>query len=73
VLMLHAAWRDWNAVSHGQRINSATHGPSIPFPAALVGIFNFCYRWGGGSSCGAGLVLAILAVVVPCTLSDLFV
>jgi hypothetical protein len=62
VLMLYAAWRDWNAASNGQWINSATPGSSIPFPA-LVGIWN--YRWGG--SYGAGLVLAIVAVVVACT------
>jgi hypothetical protein len=69
VLMLHAAWRDWNAVNNGPRTNSATPGPSIPFPA-LVGIWN--YRWGGG--CGAGLVLAVVAMVVACcTLGDIFV
>jgi hypothetical protein len=67
VLMLHAAWRDWNAVSNGPRTNSATPGASIPFPA-LVGIWN--YRWDG--VCGAGLVLVVFAVVA-CTLGDLFV
>jgi hypothetical protein len=66
VLMLHAAWRDWNAANNGQRTNSATPGASIPFPA-LVGIWN--YRWGGG--CEAGLVLAVVAVLVVCTLGDL--
>jgi hypothetical protein len=65
VLMLHAAWRDWNAVNNGPRINSATSGPSIPFPA-LVGIRNY-HRWGG--SYGAGLVLAVGAVVVACTVT----
>jgi hypothetical protein len=72
VLMLYAAWRDWDAVSsNGQRTNSATHGPSpIPFPAAVVvGIWNYCYRWGGGGCGGAGqLVLSVVAVVVACTL-----
>ena len=65
MLMLDAAWRDWHAVlsnvSSGRRTNSATPGPSIPFP--LVGIF----RWIGGY--GAGLVLA----VVVCIFGDLFV
>jgi len=70
VLMLHAAWRDWNVVSNGARINSATPGPSNPF-RALVGFWNYRYSWGGG--CGAGLVLAVVAVVVACTLGDLFV
>ncbi len=64
VLMLHAAWRDWNAVNNGGRTNSATPGPPIPF-TALVGIWNYHYRWGGG--CGAGLVLAVVAVVVAYT------
>jgi hypothetical protein len=71
VLMLHAAWRDWNAASNGGRTNSATPGPSIPFPA-LASIWN--YRWGGSCGAQAGPVLAVLAVVVACTtLGDLFV
>src|SRR6267154_1755838 len=44
VLMLHAAWRDWNAAS--ARSNSATPGPSIPF-RALEGFWNYRYSWGG--------------------------
>jgi hypothetical protein len=70
VLMLHAAWRDWNTANNGPRTNSATPGASIPFPA-LVGIWN--YRWDG--VCGAGVVLVVFAVVVTvaCTLGDLFV
>lgn len=64
VLMLHAAWRNWNAVSDGQRINSATHGSSIPFPA-LVDLRNS--RWAG--SYEAGLILAFVTVVVACTVT----
>jgi hypothetical protein len=45
--------------------------PSIPFPA-LVGIWNYRYRWGGGSCADAGLVLAVVAVVVACTLGVQF-
>jgi hypothetical protein len=41
--------------------------PSIPFPA-LVGIWNYRYRCGGGGCGDAGLVLAVVAVVVACTL-----
>jgi hypothetical protein len=70
VLMLDAAWRDWNAASNGARTSSATPGPSIPF-RALVGFWNYRYSWGG--SCGAGLVLAVVVVVVACILGDLFV
>ena len=74
--MLHAAWRDWNVASNGPRTtshNSATPqaGPSNSFPAALVGIWIHRYRWGG--VCEAGLALAVIAVAVACTLSDLFV
>jgi hypothetical protein len=69
VLMLHAAWRDWNAVSNGTRTSSATPGPSIPF-RALVGFWNYSYSWGGG--CGAGLGLAVVTVVA-CILGDLSV
>lgn len=70
MLMLDAAWRDWNAVTNGARVNSATPGPSIPF-RALVGFWNYRYSSGGG--CGAGLVLAVVVVVVACILGDLFV
>jgi hypothetical protein len=58
----------WSVMAHGS--NSATPGPSNPF-RALVGFWNYRYSWGGG--CGAGLVLAVVAVVVACTLGDLFV
>ena len=72
--MLQAAWRDWNAVSNGARTNSATPGPSIPF-RALVGFWKYRYSWGGDCcGCGdAGLVLAVVAVVVTCILGDLSV
>ena len=70
MLMLDAAWRDWHAVisnvssSGPGRANSATPGPSIPFP--LIGIF-WNYRRSGG--CGTVLVLAVVA----CIFGDLFV
>ena len=70
VLILHAAWRDWNAVGNGPRTSSAA--PSRPFPAALVGIWNYRYRCGGGYG-DTGLVLAVVAVVISCIFGDLFV
>ncbi len=75
VLMLHAAWRDWNAAGNGPWTSSAAPSgrPSILFPASLVGIWNYRYRWGGGDCGDAGLMLAVVAVVVACTVRDLFV
>ena len=70
VLILHAAWRDWNAAGNGARTNSAGF-PSIPFPA-LVRIWSYIYCWAGGGY-GAGLVLAVFTTALACTLSDLFV
>ena len=68
-LMLHAAWRDWNAVGSASRSHSPSATSfgrrSITFPADL-GIWN--------SRCDAGLVLAVVGVAVTCTfLGDLLV
>jgi hypothetical protein len=65
VLMLDAAWRDWNAVRNGPRVNSAIPGPCIPFLGLVV---NWIHHWGG-----AGPVLVVVVVVVACTLNDLLV
>ncbi len=66
MLMLHAAWRDWNAVStNGPRVNSAIPGLCIPFLGPVV---TWIHHWGG-----AGPVLVVAVVVVAYTLNDLLV
>ncbi|KAH9965080.1 Six-hairpin glycosidase-like protein [Russula compacta] len=60
-LMLHAAWRDWSAAGSPGAANSAP----LSAPASAWRL-----HWGRGT--GAGVpVLAVVGLVVACTLSDL--
>ena len=62
--MLHAAWSDWNAANGHKSTSSAVMPrPAISFPTFI---------W---SSCGGAgpLLLAVIAVVMTCTLGDIFV
>ena len=76
MLTLHASWRDRNALSNAPHTKSLTSSgrASIPFAPALVGIWNYNYRWGGAGCGDVGLLLTVVAVAVACTLGgDLFV
>jgi hypothetical protein len=62
--MLHAAWRDWYAVN-----GPGSAGTNSAMPIPLLGII-----WGGSGGGAAGpVLLAVVAVVVACTLGDPFV
>jgi hypothetical protein len=57
-LMLYAAWRDWYAVN-----GPGSAQTSSAMPAQAI--------FGGGSGCEAGpVLLAVIAMVVACTLGD---